>query len=78
MKLDHTSPRVLLTVLSKRDGIIILGYADTKEPCVRLHTKDNWDSIPIGQCALIPWSSMPKPKFSDIGDILDRYVNAKI
>ena len=70
--------KVLLQVLSKTDGLIILGFASTKEPCIRLHTKANCDSIPIGQCALIPWSSMPKPKFSDIGDILNKYINAKI
>ena len=70
--------KVLLQLLSKGNGIVLLGYADTKYPCIRLHTKANWDSIPIGQCALIPWSSMPKPKCSDIGDILNKYINAKI
>jgi len=78
MKSDTLSEKVLLQILSKKDGVITLGCADTKEPCIRLHTKANWDSIHIGQCALIPWSSMPKPKCSDIGDILDRYVNAKL
>ena len=78
MKSEALSDKVLLQVLSKKDGVIILGYADAKEPCIRLHTKANWDSIPIGQCALIPLSSIPKPKFRDIGDILDRYVNAKL
>jgi len=78
MKSDTLSDKVLLQVLSKKDGIIILGYADTKEPCIRLHTKANWDSIPIGQCALIPWSSMQKPKCSDIGDIINGYINAKL
>jgi hypothetical protein len=74
----ENNEKVLLQVLSKKDGVIILGYTDTKEPCIRLHTKANWDSIPIGQCALIPLSSMPEPKFSDIGDILNKYINAKI
>lgn len=78
MKSEALSDKVLLQILSKKDGVITLGYADTKDPCIRLHTKANWDSIPIGQCALIPWSSMPKQKCSDIGDILNKYINAKI
>lgn len=78
MKSDRLSEKVLLQVLSKKDGVIILGYADTKEPCIRLHTKDNWDSIPIGQCALIPLSSMPKPKYINISDIINKYLNTKL
>ena len=78
MKADTLSEKVLLQILSKKDGVITLGSANTKEPCIRLHTKANWDSIPIGQCALIPCSSMPKPKCSDIGDVINGYINAKL
>ena len=81
--MENNNEKVLLEVLSKKDGVIILGYADTKEPCVSIKTSnfevtEDYMSMLVGQQSWMPTHLIQKPKFSEVGDTLDKYVNAKI
>ena len=78
----ENNEKVLLEVLSKRDGMIILGYADTKEPCVSIKTDNfetsgDYSSMIVGQQSRMPSYLIKKPNWSNVSDIIDKYVNAK-
>lgn len=74
--------KVLLQVLSKTDGLIILGFASTKEPCMAIEINDfevaeDYRAVVVGQQSWMPKRLVIALKYGKLKEIIDKYVNAK-
>ena len=73
---------VLLKVLSKKDGLIVLGFASTEEPCMTIKIDDfeangDYQAVVVGQQSWMPKRLVIALKYGKLKEIIDKYVNAK-